>query len=302
MPYDFRHCLKDDALKVSIKRVGILMPIVVMDASQSVVIAGHKRLQAARALKIKEVPALMVEKMKPVDAFLLNLVSNWKQVFLDADRARALGKASLEFRMKESDILTGIMPLLGLPEDKSTLEFYLKADQFPKPVKDLIDRGHWPLRAAAFLFKLSKNDQIYLAKTIGVKARLTHSQLSQAGEWLVDILKGSGKALPRILKEHKILEELELPGMDPRTRADRFFAHIKRLRFPGYSLYLEGFEGQRANILRDIPGLRLEPVQGFEEPGFELHSRVKTPEDLERLFRKLPEHRIALNSLFEIVL
>ncbi len=250
MSFDFRHSLKDDALRASIQRSGILMPIVVTNASRPAVIAGHKRLQAARALKIKEVPVLAAEKTKPVDAFLLNLISNWKQVFPDTDRARALGKASREFRMKESEILTVVMPLLGLPEDKTVLEFYLKADQFPESVKDLIDKGHWPLRAVAFLFKLSKTDQIYLAKTIGVKAWLTHSQLSQAGEWLVDILKGSGKTLLELFREHKILEQLELPGMDPRTRADRFFAGIKRLRFPGYYLYLEEFEDQRADILR----------------------------------------------------
>ena len=80
------------------------------------------------------------------------------------------------------------------------------------------------------------------------------------------------------------------------------FAAIKRLRSPGYSRYIEAFEERRAGILRDAKELRLEPVQGFEEPGFELHARVKTPGELDRLLRKLSEKRAALNSLFEIVL
>ena len=301
MPYGFRYRLKDDALRASMKQFGILTPIVVADAKRPVVIAGHKRLHAARTLKMKEVPALVTEKLKAQDAFLLNLISNWQQVFPDTDRAGALGKASREFRLKESDILSVVMPLLGLPADKSVLELYLKADQFSPPVKDLIEEEHWPLRAVTFLFKFSKKDQEYFAQKIGTPTRLTHSQLLQAGEWLVDILKRTGKTLPELCREHKVLEELELSGRDPRVKADRFFARIKRLRFPGYSLYLEEFDKRRADVLRDIPGLRLEPVQGFETPGFELHSRIKTPEDLERFLQKLSERRFALNSLFEIV-
>jgi hypothetical protein len=79
-PYCFRYRLRDDALQISVKRFGILMPIVVTNAERPVVIAGHKRFYAAQALKMKEVPALVAKKISLKDAFLLNLVSNWRWI------------------------------------------------------------------------------------------------------------------------------------------------------------------------------------------------------------------------------
>jgi len=95
---------------------------------------------------------------------------------------------------------------------------------------------------------------------------------------------------------------MNVPGMDFRTKADKFFARIKRLRFPNYSDYLEKFEAKTSGILRGTQGIRLEPIQGFEEPGFELHARLKTPEELDLLLRNIAEKRSVLNSLFEIML
>lgn len=300
--YCFRYRLRDDALKASLRRSGILVPVIVTHADCPVVIAGYKRLYAAQTLKLKEVPALIAKKMKPRDAFLLNVVSNWKQGYSDMDRARALGMAVRDFHFKEDEILSAVMPLLGLPGDKTVLEFYRKADQFPPSFKDLVEDGRFPLRGVLPFLKFSKDDQDYFAKQIGSQIKLTSSQLLQAGEWLLDLMKGTGKDLRRLCKERKVLAKMNLSGMDMRTKADLFFSRVKRLRFPGYSLYLEEFEKRRSEVLRDAKELRLEPVQGFEEPGFELHTRVKTSADLDRLLQTLSFKRSSLNSLFEIAL
>jgi hypothetical protein len=294
--------LEDTALLASVKSLGVLTPIVVTKAERPAVIAGHKRLCAARALKLKEVPVLVAEKMEPKDAFLLNLITNWKQGCPDMDRARALGLAARKFHFKENEILSVIMPLLGLAGDKAMLEFYRKAEQFPSSFKDLVEDGQLPLRGVLPFLKFTGDGQDYFAKNIGAKVKLTSSQLLQTGEWLSDIMKGTGKCLREICKEHKLIAKLDTRGMDARTKADLFFARVKQLRFPGYSLYLKAFEERRSDILRDVKELRLEPVQGFEDPGFELRARVKTPAELDNLLRKLSWKRSSLNSLFEIAL
>ena len=267
VPYCYRYRLVDPILQASIKRSGILMPILVTVGDRPTVIAGHKRLHAARALKLKTVPVAVVMKMAPREAFLLNLVSNWKQGYSEIDRARAIGMAIDEIGFSEADTIRLILPLLGLPEDKVSLGIYQKIWQCPAALKDLVEDGRLPLRGITFLLKLSKRDQVCFAKKICEKAALTSSQLLQIGEWLADLMKGAGKDLDALLAEHKILDGLNVRGMDSRTKADRLFAAVKRLRFPGYSRYLEAFEEERDGILRDAKEFRLEPVQGFEEPG-----------------------------------
>ncbi len=302
MPYCFRYRLVDPFLTISIKKYGILMPIVLTNDDRPVVIAGHKRFYVAQALKIKEVPVLISEATNPNPLFLLSLVSNWRQGFSDMDRARALEMAVREFHFKENEILSVLMPLLGLSGDKAVLEFYRKVDLLPLSFKNLVENGQLPLRGVPPFLKFSGDEQDYFAKNVGAKVKLTSSQLLQTGEWLSDIMKGTGKCLQEICRGHKLLGGVGARGMDPRTKADRFFARIKRLRFPGHSLFLEAFEERRADILRDAKELRLEPIQGFEEPGFELHARVKTPGELDRLLQKLSLKRSLLNSLFEIAL
>lgn len=302
MPYCFRYRLRDDILTASVKRSGVLMPIIVTEEDRPVVVAGHKRFFVARSLKMKEVPVIVAGKIKIKDAFLFSLISNWKQACSDMDRAQALGMAVGKFHFCEREILSVLMPLLGLGGDKALFEFYRKAEQFPPAFKDLIEDGQMSLRGVLPFLKFSGNDLDYFAKEIGAKLKLTSSQLLQSGEWMSDIMKEKGICLRDLCKKHKVLRGSGRRGMDPRTNADRFFAHIKRLRFPGYSLYHEEFTQRRADILRDAPEFRLEPVQGFEEPGFELHARVKTPGELDRLLRKLSLKHSALNSLFEIAL
>jgi len=300
--YCYRYRLADPVLVASIRKLGILTPIVVSEGARPVVIAGHKRLHAAKAIKMKEVPVSVAAKAKPKDLFLLNLVSNWGQACSEMDRAKALGMAVRDLGFKESDLLSEVMPLLGLPSDKAALELYLKFDQLSGSVKDLIEAGDVALRGAAFLLKYSKEDQEFFARKIASQVKLTSSQLVQTGEWLSDMMKRTRKRLAEFCRSAKVLDGLRVPGMDPRTKADKFFARLKRLRSPHYAKYREQFEERTAAILRDGKGMRLEPVQGFEEPGFELHARVRTPEELERLLRKIEEKRSALNALFEIVL
>ncbi|MFH1208913.1 MAG: ParB/RepB/Spo0J family partition protein [Candidatus Omnitrophota bacterium] len=301
-PFCYRYRLEDAELLESVKTHGVRTPVVVTNAGRPVVIAGHKRLHVARALKLKEVPVLVAGEIKPKDAFLLNLVSNWKQGCSDMDRAMALGLASRGFHFKEHEILSVVMPLLGLASDQAVLEFYRRSDRFPPSFKDLIEDGKLTLRGVLPFLKFSEDDQNYFAKNIGAKMKLTSSQLFQAGEWLSDIMKGTGKCLRELCGDHKVLAKLNTRGMDPRTKADRFFARVKQLRFPGYSLYLKAFEERRSDILHDAKDLRLEPIQGFEEPGFELHARVKTPGELDRLLRELSLKRSSFDALFEIAL
>jgi len=297
-----RYRLEDPGLLASIRRLGILVPLLVTCGPRPCVISGHKRLAAARNLKLKQIPVLVAPEMKIKEAFLMGLVSNWKQIYSETDRAKALGLAAKVFGFTQQELLSVVMPLVGLPEDQATLELYLKVDLLGAELKDLVEEGYLPLRGLAFLLKFTRSDQTFFAKNIATRVKLTSSQLLQSGEWLADMIKRTGKGLEALCRQNKLLSGLAVAGMDSRIKADRFFARVKKLRFPGASRYLKGFEAKRNSLSRDLKGWRLEPVQGFEEPGFELHARVKTPEEMEALLRRFSENQAALNSLFEIML
>lgn len=301
-PWNYRYRLQDTGLMASIKKSGVLMPLLVKAGERPLLVAGHRRFAAARALGLKKVPVLLVGNLSPRDAFILNLVSNWRQACSEMDRVHALALAIGKLSFNESDVRELVMPFLGLPGDRALLGLYQKAHLFPDALKDLFEDGAIPFRGVAVFAQFPKAGQEYFAKEAGKRVRFTSSQILQSGEWLADLVKATGKDLETLFREHKLSEGLDRPGMDPRTKADKLFGRIKALRFPGYTAYLEAFEERTGPVLRGTKDLRIAPIEGFEEPGFEVQARVKTPADLDRLLAKLSRERSALNSLFDVVL
>ncbi len=302
MPWNYRYRLQDAALKASVARSGVLMPLIVTGGESSSLISGYRRLAAARECGLREVPALEAGALSFRDAFILNLVSNWRQGCSEMDRAKAIALATRELAFSDADLRDLVMPLLGLSADGTVLELYRKVHDFPPALKDFFEDGVMPFRGAAYLVQLSKANQEFFAAETGKQVKFTSSQLLQTGEWLVDLVRGTGKDLETLFREHKLTESLHRPGMDPRTRADKLFERIKKLRFPGHTVYLEAFDERVAPILREAGNLRVRPVDGFEERGFEILARMKTPADLDVLLKKLSQERSALNSLFDVML
>ncbi|HOW59435.1 MAG TPA: ParB N-terminal domain-containing protein [Candidatus Omnitrophota bacterium] len=301
-PYCFRYRLQDATLKNSIKNLGILMPIVVAGTKRPVVVVGYKRFQLARELKLREVMVFQIGRLNPREAFLMNLVSNWRQRFTEMDCVKALTLASKGFRFPEKEILECVMPFLGLSGEKGVLQAYLEADALSPAFKDFCEDGNLPLRCLASFLKFSRSDQNYFVQKVAFKMKLTSSQFLQIGEWLADLMRGSEKCLEPLLKKSRILKELEHPSMDLRTKADRFFEAMRRLRFPGYSAFLDEFALRKSYLTRDAKNIFIEPIAGFEEKGFEFHARVKGPKELEVLLNTLAKKRPVLNSLFDVVL
>lgn len=304
MPFCYRFRLGDRVLEDSIRRQGVLIPLTVQKLGNRYrVLAGHKRLEIARKLGCKKIPVYEIEKkLSAKDGLIFSLISNWRQDVSEMDRARALTKALQEFGFKADEVRNVVMPLLGLPEEQGVLGLYLKADAMALSVKDLFDEKKLPFRGVSALLRFSTKDQDCFARCLGSKMRLTASQFVQVADWLADIVKRDNKSLALVLKQNLLRKILNHPKMDPRTKADQFFAAIKKLRFPDYEAYLERFEKIRPLILREGKDIRFNPVAGFEDKGIDLHARVRTPADLERVLQKLSDSRSALNSLFDFML
>jgi len=87
--------LKDlDDLAASMREVGLLQPVVARDAGgQLVVVAGHRRLAAARSLGWATVPCIVRPAMRPDEVLVAMLVENNQRADLDPiEEARAFQK------------------------------------------------------------------------------------------------------------------------------------------------------------------------------------------------------------------
>lgn len=136
-PYQPRKEMDDHALSQlaeSIKKRGILQPLVVREIDgedQYELIAGERRLRAARLAGLEEVPVL-VKKASPEARLEIALIENIQRQNLNpVEEAAAYKRLTDEFNMtqdevakkvgKERSTVTNIMRLLQLPE-------YIKVD------------------------------------------------------------------------------------------------------------------------------------------------------------------------------
>jgi ParB family chromosome partitioning protein len=136
-PYQPRKEMDDHALlqlAESIKRRGVLQPLVVREIdgeNQYELIAGERRLRAARIAGLEEVPVL-VKKASPEARLEIALIENIQRQNLNpVEEAAAYKRLTDEFNMtqdevakkvgKERSTVTNIMRLLQLPE-------YIKVD------------------------------------------------------------------------------------------------------------------------------------------------------------------------------
>ncbi|MEW5894878.1 MAG: ParB/RepB/Spo0J family partition protein [Candidatus Omnitrophota bacterium] len=147
-----------EELKVSIKEKGILQPILVRPNGDGYeVIAGERRLRAAQALGMSEVPAV-IKDVSNEEALVLALIENIQREELNAiEEAKAFKRLIDEFALTQEQVADSV------GKDRSTVANILRLLKLPDKIqeavgKDLISMGH-----ARALLSIADEKQQYQA-------------------------------------------------------------------------------------------------------------------------------------------
>jgi ParB family transcriptional regulator, chromosome partitioning protein len=125
-----------ESLATSIRRHGILQPIIVRRSGKSLeIVAGERRWRAARLAGLKEVPVVERESVSDADLLELALLENVQRMDLNAiERARAYRKLNDEFGRSLEDIASGV----GL--DRATIANTLRLLELAPEIQDAVKR------------------------------------------------------------------------------------------------------------------------------------------------------------------
>ena len=123
-------------LKASIKEKGILQPILVREIGDGYeVVAGERRLRAARDLNFDEIP-VVVKKVSDEEALVLALVENIQREELNPiEEAMAFKRLLEEFRLTQEQIA------FSVGKDRSTISNTLRLLKLPEEIQQAIDAG-----------------------------------------------------------------------------------------------------------------------------------------------------------------
>lgn len=129
-------------LIASIKEKGVIQPILVRQAGNTYeVIAGERRLRAARSLKIEEIPVI-VKAVSDQEALVLALVENIQREELNAiEEARAFKRLIEDFNFTQDAVAQSV------GKDRSTISNLLRLLKLPEEIQksvfnEEISEGH----------------------------------------------------------------------------------------------------------------------------------------------------------------
>jgi ParB family chromosome partitioning protein len=171
-PYQPRSEVKDKDIKSladSVKEKGVLTPLLVreIEPGRFELIAGERRLRAARAAGLASVP-VVVRDASPVDRLELALIENiHRQDLNPIEEAESFRRLTEEFErtVEEMGRLTG--------RDRTTIVNTLRLLKLPSPVQDDVRRGRLTAGHARALLALGDEARIMAARAQVLSDALT---------------------------------------------------------------------------------------------------------------------------------
>ena len=158
---DFKEEKLNELIK-SIKEKGIIQPVLVRKVHDGYeLIAGERRLRAAKRLQLEKIPAI-VKEVSDLDMLEISLIENIQREELNAiEEANAFERFISEFNFTQDKIAQ----VLG--KDKSTVSNTLRLLSLPKKIQDQVSKGAISAGHAKALLSLpTENEQIRVCNLI----------------------------------------------------------------------------------------------------------------------------------------
>ena len=150
-------------LALSIKQKGVISPITVREESNNyILIAGERRYRASKSIKLKEIPAYVIEVKNDSDMMQIALIENIQRENLNPmEESEAYALLQSKFKLSQN----GIAKSVG--KNRSTIANSLRLLQLPLEIrqslkKNKITAGH----ARAILSMATKSGMLKLWKMI----------------------------------------------------------------------------------------------------------------------------------------
>ena len=248
-----------DELAASIGAQGVLQPLLI--TPEGVVVAGHRRLAAARLAGLQEVP-VVIRDLDPVQQQEIMLVENLQRRDLSAvEEARAYQRL-----LDAGHTLAQLARRVGAPSARITARLALL--RLDDQVQWMFHRGDLPLTLAPVLLKVADPLRQRQIATIGARRQLTVGEIQR----IVD--RGAGALHSAPPRSAPLPSEAEKQGLSP-SRVDAL-GHLTERATCSVSL------GQLADLFRDTCcacGAQDLPTYCSACPMLELVNRVLTCTD-----------------------
>jgi len=271
---DRRFCisypLEDEILTESIQEIGIVQPVLLLDASPPITITGFKRIASAKKLGFTKVPAI-IKKAGADEAILMSIHDNLGRGLNTVEKACALEKmVSAGFPRQR---IFGTMTLLSLEPHEKVLNNFVAIANEGEPLMGFLVRHGVSMKNIEYLLGFDveeRNDIISLVSPL----RLTESLLREILEMLILIKIKKGAINFRGLRTAG-------DGRDLKTR-------LKKRNYPILSsMEKDLFTVKQRCALPPNIDIKVDPF--FEKEYIDILLKIKSENDVKASIEKLKE-------------
>jgi len=269
---DRRFCisypLEDEALTGSIGEIGIVQPVLLLDASPLVTITGFRRITSAKKLGLANIPAI-IKKVRADEALLLSIHDNLGRGLNMVEKAYALEKmAGAGFSRQK---IFGIMAFLSLNPHEKVLGSFVAIANEGKPLKDFIVRHGASMKNIEYLLKFDVQEREGIISLLS-PLHITDSLLREILEMLIlmKIRKGA----------------VNLRGLHTASDGRELKARLKKKNYPILSSMEKKFLAvkQRCALPPHID-IKVDPF--FEKEYIDILLKIKSENDVKAAMEKL---------------
>lgn len=270
--HDQRFCisypLENDLLFASIRRLGVIHPLILLDTTPFVVVTGFKRLIMARRLGFTAIPAILVN-LDEKEALLYAIHDNLTRDLNLVERAHAINKIlHIGFEAGE---LHDTMTLLGFQPHSKILMHLAAIASAEETVKGFIVAHNLAMKSTRYLFGFDVEEREAVIHALS-RFHVTESMIRETLEMLSLLKVRTGTVPLKDLAEAADGKDLERRLKD-RTHPSLSALHRK----------LQGIRHQAA-LPPDVD-IKVDPF--FEKEYIDIRIRAKSNKDVAEAVGKL---------------
>ena len=289
-PYAMSFGFDPGALCASIQEIGLVCPPCIVKGAQGSVqiVTGYRRTLALKRLGWSKVVCEEVSSLLPsplerlLFAFHENLAS---RAFNPVEKAMILSR--LDPLLPGKEILKRFMPLLSLPSNEGTLNFYRGLGATTYDFRDAVARGLLSLNAARSLLDLERESSECALQCI-VNLTLNFNQQIQFIDIMTDISEKEGRNWTRILEADPFRSLLENRHLNKPQKAKKLLEELRTQRYPRLKKAEKRFK-ERLERLSLPEGTRIDHPAYFEAPGYRLEVKFQDGENLMQKLQHLAQ-------------
>ncbi len=282
-------------LSDALGQVGLINPPVLMhQADRYVVVCGHRRVLAARALAWETIPARIPTSQNdpPACAFLAISENSIERPLNLIETSRAL--SLLNSFIPDKKERYRVAGNLGLPSNPSLIKKIGPLCRLPQQMQNGILSGEISLPSALMLSKLQPKAAVLISEFL-IRLKLSLSKQKEMIVILQEIAIREDCTVEEIIHSEKIQSILDDPEMDRPRKSGLIRTYLKHRRFPNISDALDAFEKVKSSLTLG-ENTSLNPPPGFEGNHYRISFSFSSMNELDHhkqtLERLLEDERI----------